>query len=333
MKKKSIVIFLVALIGLLVLVACSGSDEATGDNGGQSVNNNQEQTSTGNDSQSTAPERVRLSADYNNALSPQGQLALGTLHLEEGNLAIDETAAAELLPLWQALQSLSNSQTTAAVEIDAVVNQIQDSMTAEQIAAIAGMKLTEESLTTLIEEGDFAFGRGALGGAGRDVPGEDGFPGGGFPGGGLPGGEPGGRPGGGFGGGPGGGGFGDLNEDDIATRRAEFAEGGFGDIQERVLVGAVVRILQVKSGEAPERFGIFDTVFTVISEETGLSVEEIQTQTAEGISLAELVEANGGDLEAVKALLIEAFNELPNAADLDAEQMAADWLGLPADSE
>ena len=62
-------------------------------------------------------------------------------------------------------------------------------------------------------------------------------------------------------------------------------------------------------------------------------MEEIQAQTADGATLADLVEANGSDLEAVKALLIEAFNELPNAEDLDAAQMAADWLGLSADAE
>jgi len=327
MKKKSSITLIIALIGLLVLSACGGSDEPVAESGIQVPTGNEEQAPSGSDSQSAAPIKARLSADFANALSPQGQLALGTLQLEESDQALDETAATELLPLWQALQSLSNSQTTAAVEIDAVVNQIQDSMTAEQIAAIAGMKLTEDTLTTLFEEGE--FGR-----AGRGVPAAGG-PGGRFGGGGnFPGGRPGGGQGGGLpGGGPGGEGFGELSEDDIATRRAEFAEGGFGDIQDRLLVGSVVRLLQEKSGQAPERFGFFDTVFTVISEEIGLSVEELQAQTADGATLAELVEANGSDLEAVKALLIEAFDELPNAEDLDAEQMAADWLGLSADSE
>ena len=324
MIKKMSTLFIVSLIGLLLLSACGGSDETAA----EVESGSESQASNDNESQTSDPEKTRLSDGYADALSVQGQLALGTIQLEESDQAIGETAAAELLPLWQALQSLSNSQTTATVEIDAVVNQIQDSMTAEQITAIAGMKLTEESLTTLIEEGDFAFGRGNFGGAGRDVA-TDGGPGGegGLPGGGLPGG--GGR---GQGGGiPGGGG--DLSEDDIATRRAEFAEGGFGDIQDRIIVGTVVRLLQEKSGEAPERFSIFDTVYTIISEETGLSVEEIQAQTADGSTLSQFVEANGSDLEAVRMLLIEAFNELPNADDLDTEQMAAEWLGLSTDTE
>ena len=329
MIRKTSFLFIVAMIGLLVLSACGGSEEPAGESKAGDENlattASEEQASTANDSREPARDRVRLSADYTNALSAQGQLALGTMQLEESDLAIDEVAAAELLPLWQALQSLSNSQTAATVEIEAVVNQIQDSMTAEQIAAISGMKLTEESLTTLIEEGDFAFGRGALGGAGRGEGGE-----GGFGGGGLPGGRPGGGPGGGL---PGGSDFDNLSEDDIATRRAEFAEGGFGDVQDRMLVGVVVRTLQEKTGETPERVNIFETVFTVIGEEIGLSVEEIQAQTADGTTLAELVEANGGDLEVVKASLIKAFNDLPNAEDLDAGQLAADWLGLSANTE
>jgi len=68
-------------------------------------------------------------------------------------------------------------------------------------------------------------------------------------------------------------------------------------------------------------------------EETGLSVEEIRAQTADGATMAELVEANGSDLEAVRAALIKAINELPNADDLDAEQLAAEWLGRSADPE
>ena len=132
------------------------------------------------------------------------------------------------------------------------------------------------------------------------------------------------------GGGPGGGlpgDFGNFSEDDIATRQARFAEGGAGTLQDRVLTAAVTRLLQAKTGEAPQRVGIFDTVFTIVSDETGLSTDEIQDQIGEGATLSEIIVTNDGDVESVKLRLIEALNELPNAEDIDAEQLAFEWLG------
>lgn len=351
MKKQRILLLVGLLVALLLLSACGGSGNTNEDNGNGSQEalsaNGESQVANQNEPVQIVEEKARLADNYANALSIQGQLALGTLRLEDGDLAINEETAAELLPLWQALQSLMNSDTTAAVELEAVVNQIQDGMSAAQIAAISEMKLTEESLTSMMENGELAFGRGA----GRDGDGEGGFfgalpegftppeggvvivgPGGG-PGGGLGGGQGGGfggGPGGGIGGGPGGG-FGNLDEDARATRLAEFANGGTADFQETLLVGLVVRLLQQKSGELPETFGRFDAVFDLITEETGLSMEEIQAQAADGATLAEIIEANGGDLAAVRTSLFEALGELPNAADLDLEQMADEWLGLSAD--
>jgi hypothetical protein len=241
---------------------------------------------------------------------------------------VDESQAAGLLPLWQALQSLQNSDTAAALELEAVARQIQDGMTAAQISAIADMALTEESLVALLEEGTLALGFGGRGAAEGETPQgfpAEGFAGGGPPGGGLPG--AGGGPGGG-GSFPGAGGQG-LDPEALATRQAEFAGGGAESLQERALTMAVVRLLRTKTGEAAEQPGlIFGLVFDVVGEATGLSVDEIQAQTAEGLTLAELVEARGGDVGAVRQGLIDAFGELPNADDLDAEQLADQWLGL-----
>ena len=44
--------------------------------------------------------------------------------------------------------------------------------------------------------------------------------------------------------------------------------------------------------------------------------------------MAEIVEANGGDVEEVRQSLVEVLGELPNAADMDLEQLASQWLGL-----
>jgi len=73
------------------------------------------------------------------------QLALGTLNLEKTDLAVATDQAAELLPLWQVFKSLSASDSSAPEEIEAIQEQIQETMTPEQLAAIEDMELTYAS--------------------------------------------------------------------------------------------------------------------------------------------------------------------------------------------
>jgi len=80
----------------------------------------------------------------NQTLSKPAQLLVGTLKLEGTANAVDATEAASLLPLWQAYSQLINSNTAAQAEIDAVVAQIQEAMTKDQVQAITGMKLTRQ---------------------------------------------------------------------------------------------------------------------------------------------------------------------------------------------
>lgn len=293
------------------------------------------------------PASPTLADGYENALSVQGQLALGTVQLDETELAVDEAQAADLLPLWQALQSLQNSDTAAGIEIDAVLQQIQDTMSPDQIQAIADMALTTDSVTALMESGELSFGfRGRANAAGAGPGG--GFPGGGFPGGdgasvtiiggpGGPGGGPGGRPGGAFiGGGFAGGGFPDgpagareLNAEDLSARQAALASGELGGLQERLLSNIVILMLANKTGTELEfpRANIAPAIFAAVAEATGMSGEEIRSQMADGATLAEVIAANGGDIETVRAAVIDALKELPAAADMDVEQVADDWLG------
>ena len=112
---------IVIAIVMFVLAACSPAGDTSGD------------LETGISQETSGAE---LQDDYNGALSIQGQLAVGTLLLEETALAVDEVLAVELYPLWQALQSLSDSDTAAEVEVQAVVNQIQGTMTPEQVAGM-----------------------------------------------------------------------------------------------------------------------------------------------------------------------------------------------------
>jgi hypothetical protein len=77
-----------------------------------------------------------LDTTYENALSTRLQLALGPLMLDGTSDAITPTQAAELLPLWQALQSLTASGTSATAETNAVLAQIEATLTPAQISAI-----------------------------------------------------------------------------------------------------------------------------------------------------------------------------------------------------
>lgn len=273
-------------------------------------------------------------------LSAAAQLALGTVQLEDTDQAVSETQAAELLPLWQAYQTLSQSDTTATVELEALAGQIQRAMTAEQVQAIAAMGLTADTLTELQESGELGFGGFARG---DDTAAATGATNGDFQA--LEGGAAGGGPPGDFAGrGPGGGGGGampdgdfargDLSEDDLATRQAAMADMDPAEMQTRTLTSMVVRLLQTKTGETPTGgpgggMGgpTFDAALTAAAEATGLSAEDIRAQMAEGQTLAAIIEANGGDVTAVRAALIEALSAQPEAAEMDVEQMADQMLG------
>jgi hypothetical protein len=95
-----------------------------------------------------------------------------------------------------------------------------------------------------------------------------------------------------------------------------------------MLTMMVIRVLGSKTGDiSADQGAMMDMVFATNKEATGLSADEIRTQTADGKRLAEVIEAAGGDVTAVRAQLVEALSALPNAADLDVEQMADQWLG------
>lgn len=108
-------------------------------------------TSCSGTATSTSTPRA-LSVSYSGALTTENQLVAGSLLLEETDLAIDSSQASELLTLWQAFRSLSNSATTAQAEIDAVITQIGETMSAEQLEAIAAMQLTADDLAAILQQ-------------------------------------------------------------------------------------------------------------------------------------------------------------------------------------
>ena len=93
-----------------------------------------------------------LPTSYDNALSVDLQLAVGTLKLEGTANAVDPATAANLLPLWKAVNSLTGADTTSPIEINALYKQIKDAMTLEQVAAITAMKLTRADMVQVAQE-------------------------------------------------------------------------------------------------------------------------------------------------------------------------------------
>jgi hypothetical protein len=193
----------------------------------------------------------RLNADYDSALPVETQLILGTLKLEGTPQAVDPAMAVELLPLYTLLQQLTTSGTAAQAEIDAVLEQVQATMTADQIHAIAEMKLTQTAMA------DYFGSAGRFAASGTRTPGASSggdFPGGGFvmEGGGPPAGFEGGGPPAGFEGGPGGGGGSGgsgLDQNQIATLRAQrTGTPGFrGSGNSSFLIIQLIQLLQKKT--------------------------------------------------------------------------------------
>ncbi len=107
-----------------------------------------------------------LDASYDGALNAAAQLALGTIQLEETGDAVTPEQATALLPLWQALRG----GVTARAEVNALMEQIEGTMTAEQLEAIAAMQLTQEDMRVWMQGQGLGMGGG---GQGRPGGGEE----------------------------------------------------------------------------------------------------------------------------------------------------------------
>jgi hypothetical protein len=92
-----------------------------------------------------------MSTNTSSGLSPAVELAAGTLKLEGTAQAVTTTQAGMLLTLWQAYQSLSSSDITSQVELNALVKQIQETMTNDQVRDIEAMSLTDQQVTEWLQ--------------------------------------------------------------------------------------------------------------------------------------------------------------------------------------
>lgn len=204
MKKTLLLLGMITIV--IALTACASTAE-----GGVQVEAAVENTANNKSAasnESTASNDI-LNVDYEGAMPVQMQLTLGTMMLEDTAVPLAAEQAQMLLPLWKGMRGLQESGTASRVEYDALLNQIQNEMTVEQLTTIAEMQLGREDMMAFMQE------TGLLP---VNLEGtEDGTRGGG--------------PGGGEdflrgqGGGPGG--DGDLSPDEIATLQAEReAQGG-----------------------------------------------------------------------------------------------------------
>jgi hypothetical protein len=144
---KRIVILTVLLLSLF-LAACSGTAAPAPTTGGDIY---------------VSP---NLPVDYEGALAVRNQLALGTLELNQTELAISAEQAQTLLPLWQALRSTQQAGGTAQAEVSALLVQIEGAMKPEQLRSIANMKLLQTDMQ------EWAAANGIVLGSGGGTPGQ-----------------------------------------------------------------------------------------------------------------------------------------------------------------
>jgi len=117
-------------------------------------------TACGRTSNGTDPASVPQDGTSAGALPATTQLILGIIKLDGTDQAVTAEQAAELLPLWQTMQVLSDSDTAADQEKEALIAQIQETMTAEQMQAITGLNLTREDMMSIMQEQGTAMSKG-----------------------------------------------------------------------------------------------------------------------------------------------------------------------------
>lgn len=190
-------------------------------------------------SDSAAPATVFQTGSAAGSLSGSTLLLLGTLKLDGTDQAITPQQAKDLLPLWQVYQEISASDSAAQTEVDALVKQIEETMTPEQITAITAMNLTQQDSFAIMQEMGIGMGQRSSSSStqnnGNFMPGSEMGAGGGAPPdmGGVPGQMPGGQ---------------DISPEQIATAQAARAEQGTGNFMLPNLVNALIQYLQKLAG-------------------------------------------------------------------------------------
>lgn len=225
------------LSALAALTACSpeqGDSSGTGEAGAQP-------SITG----------TPAASEFNDQLPATDQLLIGTLMLENSDLVVTPEQAAELLPLWQLMKTLMESDTTVQAEIDAVLKQINAELTSEQLAWIQAQDFSGQSMSQVMQQlgispsgSSDSTGSRASGNFGQGAGRPDFVPGEGGPG------------GGGFAGGPGGGDFagGEALTPEMQATRQAMIEANGGTLQRRsntMLIEPLITWLEARAAATP----------------------------------------------------------------------------------
>jgi hypothetical protein len=122
---------------------------------------------------------VELNATYENAVSIEQQLILGTFKLEGTDLAVSKEQASILVPLYTNLKTVMESMmpaqgtqpqavnTETQAQIDTIIKDILAAMTPEQVKAISDMQITREIAQSIMTENGISLGGPEQGGTGN----------------------------------------------------------------------------------------------------------------------------------------------------------------------
>ncbi len=128
---KSKISFLTAILICTLLTSCTAVGSAQSGI-----------ISTGSTATSTAANNLPTSA----------LLIVGSLKLEGTDQTITPAQASDLLFLWQGYKELSTRNSAAPEEKAAILNQVEKSMTTEQMTAISALNLSMKDVLTMARE-------------------------------------------------------------------------------------------------------------------------------------------------------------------------------------
>lgn len=102
----------------------------------------------------TSSASIPANATAGNNLPAISQIAVGTLKLAGTQQDVTTDQAKDLLVMWKVYEEISQSSTSAQEEVDALADQIQETMTTAQMQAITDMNLTQQDVFAAMQSAD-----------------------------------------------------------------------------------------------------------------------------------------------------------------------------------